>query len=172
MVGAAQVDMLMHDPASALADDLTVQVGDTAYSKPAYLHSSAKHDNLVTIARARSNRVFYRCFVSEASAHKSSGHPRWYADRFDLQDPSTWHERDAAVQTAHVARRGHTYQVKIEIWRDMLMTGKRTIPMHKHPFTLVHVRFLDKEGTPVFQRPMWLLVCGKRREELTPLEPV
>jgi len=109
MVGAAQVDMLMHDPASALADDLTVQVGDTAYSKPAYLHSSAKHDNLVTIARVRSNRVFYRRFVSEAGAQKSSGHPRWYGDRFDLQEPSTWHEPDTAVETTHVSRRGHTY---------------------------------------------------------------
>jgi DDE superfamily endonuclease len=170
MVGAEQVDMLMEDPSSPLADDLTVQVADTAYSKPAYLHSGWQHENLVTIVRARSNRVFYRQFVPAEGAKKSSGHPRWYGDRFDLKDPSTWHEADEVVRTTHDSRRGRHYKVEIEVWRDMVMTGKWDIPMHKHPFTLVRIRLFDEEGNLAFRRPMWLLVCGKRRNELTPLD--
>ena len=170
MVGAAQIDMLMHERASPLAGDLTVQVGDTAYSKPAYLHACGQHDNLVTIARARSNRVFYRRFVLEEGFKAPPGHPTWYGDRFDLKDSSTWHEADAVVQTTHLSRRGHRYEVKIEVWFDMLMTGKRDIPMHEHPFTLVRIRLFDEEGKLAFRRPMWLLVCGKRRHELTPLD--
>ena len=75
MIGAAQIDMLMKEGASLFADDLVVQVGDTAYSKPAYLHAGGQHDNLVTIARARSNRVFYRRFVPEEGFKAPPGHP-------------------------------------------------------------------------------------------------
>ena len=50
------------------------------------------------------------------------------------------------------------------------MTGKRDIPMHEHPFTLLRIRLFDEEGNLAFRRPMWLLVCGKRRNEPTPLE--
>ena len=170
MVGAAQIDMLMNERASPVAGDLTVQVGDTAYSKPAYLHAGGQHDNLVTIARARSNRVFYRQFVPEEGFKAPPGHPTWYGDRFALKDPSTWHEADEVAQTTHLSRRGHRYEVKIEAWSDMLMTGKRDIPMHEHPFTLLRIRLFDEEGNLAFRRPMWLLVCGKRRNEPTPLE--
>jgi len=46
MIGAAQIDMLMNERESPLVGDLTVQVGDTAYSKPAYLCAGGQHDKI------------------------------------------------------------------------------------------------------------------------------
>lgn len=42
--------------------------------------------------------------------------------------------------------------------------------MHEYPFTLVRADVLDEEGKPVFDRPMWLIVMGKRREEVSLVE--
>jgi len=170
LVGAAQIDMLMNEPSAPFADDLVVQVGDTAYSKPAYLYAGGQHANLVTLVRARSNRVFYRRFVAEAGSQATRGHPTWYGSRFDLKDVTTWHEADETVQTTHTSRRGHHYTVKIDTWRDMLMRGKRRIPMQKHLFTLVRIRLFDEQGNLAFRRPFWLIVCGERRNELSPTE--
>ena len=39
--------------------------------------------------------------------------------------------------------------------------------MHKHPFTLVRVCWLDEDGKPLFTRPIWVIVYGKRRAELS-----
>jgi hypothetical protein len=49
----------------------------------------------------------------------------------------------------------------------MLMTGTRDYPMHQHPFTLIRVRLFNEANEQVFQRPLWLLVMGQRRNELS-----
>jgi hypothetical protein len=50
------------------------------------------------------------------------------------------------------------------------MRGKNKperIRMHKYPFTLVRIVMLDEDGKPRFKRPLWLLVMGPRRLELS-----
>ncbi len=42
--------------------------------------------------------------------------------------------------------------------------------MHEYPFTLVRADVLNKEGKPVFKRPLWLIVRGKRRAEVSLVE--
>jgi len=42
--------------------------------------------------------------------------------------------------------------------------------MHKHPFTLVRIVRYDEEGNEAFKRPLWLIVMGERRHELTLLQ--
>jgi hypothetical protein len=49
----------------------------------------------------------------------------------------------------------------------MLMRGKHDIPMHQHPFTLVRVTRYNEAGNPAFNRPLWLVVLGERRGELS-----
>jgi len=50
----------------------------------------------------------------------------------------------------------------------MLMRGTKEHLMHLYPFTLVQT-VTDADGN-LFLRPMWLIVIGQRRGELTPLE--
>jgi hypothetical protein len=49
------------------------------------------------------------------------------------------------------------------------MRGKRTppLPMHHYPFTLVRVVRYDAEGKLLDHRPLWLIVIGERRHELS-----
>jgi hypothetical protein len=52
----------------------------------------------------------------------------------------------------------------------MLMRGNRAAPMHQHPFTLVRITRYDEAGQPAFKRPLWLVVMGDRRDELSLLQ--
>src|SRR3990172_7403270 len=99
-VGAEQLDRLLSDPGLPFHEQLCVEVGDTAYSKPAYLHAHRHHPNLVTIARVRRNRIFYRPPPQEAE-QGGAGHPRWYGERFALQEPATWHPPYETLTTTH-----------------------------------------------------------------------
>ena len=169
MIGSQQIDHLMQDKTMPWHQELVVEVVDSSYSKKPYLCAHREHDNLVTICRVASNRTFYRkAKPSESPA--PVGHPTWYGDPFRLPDPDTWHEPDEVVSTLFVSRRGKQYTVQIEAWRDMLMTGKRepiVLPMHQHPFTLLRIVLINPEtGQPVFKRAMWLIVIGKRRDEI------
>ena len=169
-VGVAQVATLMTDARLPFHDDLCVQVVDSRYSVATFLSPVAQHANLVTITRLRGTRILYRQVAPEAAAAKPAGHPTWYGRPFDLQDATTWGPPAETAATTHTSRRGRTYTVQIQAWRDLLMRGRRGCPMQTQPFTLLRVRWLDADGQSVFKRELWLVVVGARRHELTLLE--
>ena len=51
------------------------------------------------------------------------------------------------------------------------MRGKQTpvvLPMHQHPFTLLRIVLIDPEtNQPAFKRPLWLIIMGQRRAEVS-----
>jgi len=170
-VGAEQMDALMKDETLPFHDQLCVHVADSVYSAVTYLGPVAVqgHQNLVNVVRVRSNRVFYRQ-VPAVEGKRPQGHPTWYGERFDLQDPSTWGEPDGVEEDTFTSRKGRVYRVQLEGWRNLLMTGKRDWPMRQHPFTLIRVRVLDEQGNLVFKHTLWLMVIGECRNELSLVE--
>ena len=60
VVGAKQVQALLGDDTLPFGQKLCIQVTDSHYSAVAYLGMMTPYENLVTIARVRSNRTFYR----------------------------------------------------------------------------------------------------------------
>lgn len=166
-VGGSQVDALLDDPQLPFGQELCVEAVDSSYSKPSYLHAHRRHPNLVTIARAKSNRTFYHQFQPETEADKSAGHPQWYGDPFKLSGTAAPAVPDETLTRWETSVRGKRYRIEIEAWHNMLMRGKRAAPMHQHPFTLVRITRYDEEGKPVFKRPLWLVVLGDRRGELS-----
>lgn len=167
-VGAEQIDALMKDETLPWHDDLCVSVEDTAYSAVTHMGPVMKkdHENLVVVARCRSNRVFYRQ-PPPVEGNPGRGHPTWYGEPFDLKDSDTWGDPDEVAEIPFTTRSGRHYRAKLEGWHDLSMRGKREWPMHQSPFTLIRARVLDEEGNQVFKRTMWLIVIGKRHHELS-----
>lgn len=170
LVGAAQINALLSDDRLPFGQELCVEVGDTSYSKPAYLHAHRHHPQLVTIARVRGNRTFYHQYVPDAAVTARAGHPTWYGDKFKLPDPETWTPPDETLTWWESTRRGKRQRVELQAWHNLLMRGHnkpQRLPMHHYPFTLVRLVRYDEAGSPLYQRPLWLLVMGERRDELT-----
>jgi hypothetical protein len=147
-------------------------VGDSRYSKPEYLYANRHHPTLVTLARVRSNRTFYQppSGADEEARSKRRGHPTWYGAAFKLQDASTWQSPDETAVLTQVSRRGKRYRVEIQAWHDMLIRGKQkpqSLPMHRYPFTLVCITRYADQGQAVGQHPLWLIVIGQRRHDLS-----
>jgi hypothetical protein len=168
-VGGEQIGILMEDETLPFHQDLCVHTGDTVYSAVTFLGKVVRHKNLVDVVRVRGNRVFYRPFPP-VEGKRPVGAPRRYGERFALKDPSTWGKPDAVEETTLTTRKGRTYRVHLEGWHNLLMRGKRGLPMYPHPFTLIRARVLDEQGRPVFKRPLWLIVIGERRNELSLVE--
>ncbi|MEM7112548.1 MAG: NF041680 family putative transposase [Chloroflexota bacterium] len=173
MVGSEQVEELLTDAKLPWYRALVVEVVDTKYSKRPYLCANRGHENLVMVCRVANNRVFYRQ-AQLPVGKKPVGHPKWYGEAFRLAEAATWGEADATVCTEHRSRGGRHYQVQIQAWYNLLMRGKQkpiALPMHQYPFTLLRLELLDpKTQQPIFQRPLWLLVMGSRRHELSSLD--
>ena len=163
-----QLELLMNDKELPFHNQLCALVGDTSYSKRAFLAAGSQFDNLVTIARVRGNRTFYQKYNETDKSKK--GHPTWYGERFSLNEPQTWHEPDSVAETTFTSRRGNQYFIKIEAWENMLMKGKDGRQMHKHPFRLLRIRSFNADGKPAFKRDLWLIVVGKQRPKLELLD--
>lgn len=166
-VGAEQIAAVVTDETLPFEEELCVLVEDSAYSGREHLGSVATHPNLVSILRLPNNRVVYHQFELPEGETNPVGHPTWYGDRFDLKDPTTWPAPDETASTTLTTKKGKTYTVSLEGWHKMVRTGKKDLPLHKYPFTLVRARVLDAEGNPVFKQEMWLLAIGVRRGELS-----
>jgi len=172
LLGSKQIDALLKDPELPFSEHLCVDVADSSYSKPACLHAKRHHRHLVSISRVRGTRVFYQQFSSPYSEgdKRPVGHPTVYGERFALQDPDSWHQADEQVTIIEKSRRGKTYRIEIKLWRNMLMRGKRKpqhLPMQHYPFTLMQVVRYDADGQVACRRPMWLIVMGEKRHELS-----
>jgi hypothetical protein len=62
LVGTEQLRALLDDPQMPFHGQLCASVRDASYSKPVCLVAERQDENLVLIARVRSNRVFYRAY--------------------------------------------------------------------------------------------------------------
>lgn len=176
LVGMAQIERLLKDEKLPFGKELTVEVADSSYSKPESLYAHRQYPHVVTIVRSRGNRTYYRKYVpsDEAEEAPGKGHPTWYGERFALADAETWPAPDETLRLPETSRRGKVYTVEIQAWHTMVMTGKtkpEKLPMHECPFTLVQIVRYDKEGKPAFKKPLWLIVMGDRRGELS-LAPI
>lgn len=165
-VGAERLTALLTDDQLPFQSGLCVHVADSAYSTVDHLGRVGPHRNLVSVTRAAENRVFYRRALTEPGT-QGLGHPRWYGERFDLKAPTTWGAPETTAETTFTTKRGRTYRVHVQGWHTLLMRGTQDQPMHRYPFTLVRAVVLDEHGQPVFKRPLWLIVLGERRAELS-----
>ena len=167
-VGLEQIETVFSDCPIFHHNQLSVLAADSYYSQRQFLDALGSKPNAIIVTRARSNRVFYRSPEVDESAQR--GHRRWYGERFDLKDEATWHDADEIVETSLTTRRGRNLDLTITCWHQMLMRGTKEYPMHQHPFTLLRVQVTEPTTGKLLWRPMWLIVMGQRRHELTPLD--
>jgi hypothetical protein len=176
IVGAENLQSILNIISKeAPPDKLCVNVVDSGYCKPKYIHKlhnkDAKNKNLITIVRARSNRVFWTKAKQEHSIYSGKiGHKLWYGNKFDFKDEATWGEPNDFVENKVTTKKGKLCTVKIQAWDNILMRQKSGLPMNEHPFTVYRAVMTDAGGNNVFHKPLWLLCFGDRRKEITPLQ--
>jgi hypothetical protein len=143
--------------------------GDSDYSTPPFLAAIGSLKNLVGIIRVRSNRVF-ACPPQATQKASGPGRPPLYGKAFKLGDESTWPQPDDTATTTFKGYKEKEYRVEIQAWHNLLMRGKRKptlIPMQNHPFTLLRICLYNKKGKPVHKKPLWLIMIGERRQEIS-----
>ena len=167
-VAAEQIGALLGDGALPDGEALSAQVADSHYSRAAYLHASGAFPNHVVIVRSASNRVYHRSPSDGAATEPARGHPKWYGEAFRLADPATQGVPSQSAELQDRTRKGRAIRIELQRWNDLLLRGHRDCPMHARPFDLARCTLFDAEtGQALFKRPLWLLIMGQRRAELS-----
>jgi len=144
---------------------LCASVVDSAYSNPESLVLMDPHKNHVFIARLRSNRVLY---LPADPEDQKTGRPKKFGEKFNLKDKETWPEPSGKITLKDSNKHGETIEIQIESWDSTLMRGRKTADVSEMPFRLVKIVYLRPDSQePLFIKPLWLIVHGEQRHELT-----
>jgi len=163
-VGADQLATLIKDFELPFANQLCLHVGDTVYAAVRYLNDNNEHKNLVSAARLRSNRSLY--FQPQGIEETAPGHPTWYGKVLKLKNANHY-QADEETLTTYTSHTGRTFNVRIKAWDNLLMRGKQDCPMHDQPLKLIRIEAFKPNGKPLYRRPLWLIVAGDRRAEIS-----
>ena len=157
--GPQKLCELMKDNTLPFNHSLCVHVADTAYFTLPIREMNSSIDNLVSIARLRSDRTVY--------APSTETGKKKYADKMKLNHPATHTLPDQMVEIETSTSKNRLIKVVIKVWHDQLLRGSNKFKGYKHPFNLYQICVFDaKTQKKLFKRPLWLAVDGKRRHEL------
>lgn len=144
---------------------LCVVASDSAYSNPSCLAENCKNPNQVQISRVRSNRIFHYPLVDENKL--KIGRKKQFGDQFKLKDLSTWIDPDEKMSFTGSTKKGKKQSIEIKSWHTMIMRGKNKENGADYPFRLVQICVYKESGELFFKKPLWLIVVGERRFELS-----
>ncbi len=191
-VAVAQVKALMEAPELPFGAELCLERADSGFGKAAFLSPLYDLGNLVSIVRLRqSMRVW-----SPSDAASSKGAPPVYGEKHYLSAASgekTYHRTDkkTGLKTAKTVYQrsivdkkaddmaqnevtlGNGRQASICLlrWNNLLLRSKKGHSMKKKPFDVVQVQVLDRATQkPIFDRPLFLDISGKRKGEVATQE--
>jgi IS4 transposase len=159
LIGMEQIIQVVTE--TKFKDQLCVTVNDSAYSNVKCLKKTNELDNLVCISRMRNNRIFH---LRPEEEPKRRGRPKIYGNRWVLSNPG---EPCESIFVKHRTARGRQLQLRIERWNDRIdrgttEDGKTNVMI----FDAVRVTVLKLDGTPLYKNPLWVMVTGKRRQEI------
>jgi len=150
---------------AARSNQLSVLVADSAYSTPHCIVQANKNPNMVLVSRVRNNRNFYR--MAEESKDKKRGRKKRYDNKFDLKDQCTWGTPDDERVIESCTKKEKSIQVVIKRWNNLLMRGRKEAKTENLPFDLVKIEYRKPCGELLFKRPLFLLITGERKSEVS-----
>lgn len=179
-VAVEQIVSLLRDKTLPFAEHLCLLRADASYGKAIFLAPLYDLNDLVLIARLRAGM---KVWAKAPNAGPTGGASRVFGDKFYLTDASQWktyHKKGVAYQVwqeslceqgpdEHLEKQtalanGRTVIIDIRRWNDLLMRTKQGASMKDKPLDVLRVQVLDAQTRqPVFDRPLFLAVSGKRK---------
>lgn len=164
LVGMQQISQCLQSN-KQFKDKCCVVVSDSAYSQPGCLAETAKNPHQVQISRVRSNRIFYYPETPHPPAKR--GRKKQFGAAFKLNDKNTWKTPDEQLELTTTTQKGKKQRIQIKCWNTMLMRGENKTNAAHYPFRLVQVCVYKESGDLFFKKPLWLIVVGEKRFELS-----
>lgn len=188
-------DLLKHPSLPFGKAMLVIQTVDSGYCTPKFIAPLVEsYDNLAIIVRFRHGTKVWQQATKEAENGTSKrGTPAIYGDTtYYLQTRTGLHatkngktkEISRKMRTAiydlpcneclildEKTSRGRALKIEIRLWKDLMIRAKEGNNMKNKPFNLISVQVVDAQtGELVFQKPMFIGIFGKPKEQITALE--
>lgn len=163
LIGMQQISQCIQSQ-DKFKSKLCVIVSDTAYSNPECLNETFKNLNQIQISRVRGNRVFY--YPEKIENAKKIGRKKQFGKKFKLKDKTTWKKPNEIISFETRTKKGRKQFVEIKCWDEIIMRGSKKA-CSNDPFRLIQICVHKESGELFFRKPLWLIVAGEKRFELS-----
>jgi hypothetical protein len=69
-----------------------------------------------------------------------------------------------------ISRKGKIWKVTLQRWNNLIAVGSKEERTNEHPFDLVRITVKDQKGKAIYRRPLWIMVAGHRKKEISSLQ--
>ena len=164
LVGMKQISQCIQSQ-GRFKNALCVSVADSAYSNAGPICESNKNPNQIHISRLRNNRVLHYSASQQNITKK--GRKKCFGDHFRLRDKTTWKTPSEEITFNITNKKNKKQIVKIKSWNSIVMRGTKELHTSKHPLRLLQIFVYKESGEFLFKKPLWLIVAGEKRFELS-----
>jgi hypothetical protein len=182
-VAIRQIQTILKNEFLPFKEELCLSRSDSVYGKAIYISPLHELDNLVLILRFRGGmKVWFKAEDGDTQI----GAPRIYGAKYYLNDvsaPKIYHRKGVAyevwqpalceqpaddeVKTAGVLGNQRKVIFWVKKWKNVLIRSKSGESMKDKPIDMLRIMVLDAQTQkPVFDRPLFVGVCGKRKDEI------
>lgn len=182
-VAVKQIESLLRDKTLPFGQELCLLRADSSYGKAVFLSALYDLDKLVLVVRLRPGM---KVWAHAPDGEPTGGATRIFGDKFYLADTSGWKTyrkkgvpyqvwQDALGEQPgdeHLEKEtvlGNDRKVVLDIrrWNNLLIRTKKGASMKDKPLDVLRVQVLDAESRQaVFDRPLFLAVSGKRKNQV------
>lgn len=163
-----------------------VNTGDSSYGCAGFLSQLYEYENLVNIVRLKNRNIYdYSPQGDTNGANKIYGkvyNLRRLAEKSNRKNPKTkelsipktsiFEKQPDAIDHYFVkTHKGRQVKVELKLFHQMSMRSQNGNNMKHKVFDVVVVDYLETETLkPIHQKPIYLAVCGKKRNDITLLD--
>ena len=143
-----------------LQSKLVISIADLLYSTQSCREKVGTHPNWVHISRLNSKRNVY-------ALTNDKNHGTRYGKKMQLNRSESHIDTQERVSFSRTMSSGRQLQVTIRGWTNLVLRGSKKFKGYNHPVTLYQICVTDDQGKAKYKRPLWLVITGERREEIS-----
>lgn len=143
-------------------DKPCLMAGDAKYSNRESIYRAYDWDNNVLLSRLSGTRLFYQRYEYTPKDISRRGPKPKYGARFKLSEPDTHPAPDESMRIIYHKADDTDWRLNIERFDNLLVRGKKGLPMDDKPISVFKVTVFDRSGQSLYKEPLWLVGVGRQ----------
>jgi len=135
---------------------------DAKYSNRESLYRAYDWSNNVLLTRLSPTRKFYQRHEYNPKDISRRGPTPKYGTPFKLSEPDTHPTPDDTTKIIFHKTDNTDWRLKIERFDNLLIRGKKDLPLHDKPMSIFKITVFDQAGSPLYREPLWLVGVGHK----------
>ena len=144
--------------------DISIIVGDSAYSCNKFIYNLSKRENVVVVTRMRANKAIYEKYNDKK---EGSGRKRKYGKKYLLNKLDLLPNPDYVEEFKKTTKKGLVLKIRLFLFKGYICRGNKDYTMSEIPINFIRAEVFKENGEKKYDRDLWIGIAGKARDKVS-----